>query len=397
MFKTFGLKNIKIFYLLAIFLNGWFISSNFLFFMERKISLEQIAIVEAIGVLIGIMMEVPSGLIADIIGKKKAIAAGGLFGLIGCLLIIQANSLYSFIIAQVLIFSGMAFYSGSVEAFGFDSLLEKDFAEKYDEVISSYTFLATIMTIISVSLGSLLYSIHPNMPWIAWGVFQGIVSILMIIATEPKIDSETYDLKKSFHSLKQGMQQLFQRRLQQYLIPIVGITIMTVLTRNLFEQAFGVYLGFDGNNLGYVLGGSLLIASPFGLMVPKIRERLKDRTIFSLSLIVYAVSFLIAFFNKSILSGILIYLLLSIITQIIQPLISITINSRVDSKYRSTTLSTLAFIGQIPYIIFLFFFPFLFEQKFIPKLLIIYITTYFLLFLSFQVISIAKPKKDDLS
>jgi hypothetical protein len=54
--------------------------------------------------------------------------------------------------------------------------------------------------------------------------------------------------------------------------------------------------------------------------------------------------------------GALVFLLLMTTEKFAQPLISVIINDRVESKHRATTLSTVALLAQIPYILLMLMF-----------------------------------------
>ncbi len=192
LFPTFSLHNIWAYYWLGIFLNGWFILPNWVFYFRQHISQIEIGWVEGAAVLIGILMEVPSGAIADLIGKKRTIIAGSLVIILGCLVLINAREFTNFLIGNILMFIGFSFQSGATEAFAYDSMKEKRKEHHYDTVVAKHTSISLGATLFSTFLGGFLYHISPEAPFYAWIVFLSISVPLLLSTSEPKIDTEHF-------------------------------------------------------------------------------------------------------------------------------------------------------------------------------------------------------------
>ena len=71
-------RNIYLFYLLSATMNFWFIASNWIYFWTKYMTFGQLGWVDAAGFGFAILLEIPSGAIADLFGKRKTI----LFGMI---------------------------------------------------------------------------------------------------------------------------------------------------------------------------------------------------------------------------------------------------------------------------------------------------------------------------
>ena len=79
LFPHSDIKNVKQFYWLSVFNNGWFINSNWIFlalvFMTKPI----LGLMDGLSVAIGMIVDLPSGAIADLIGRKKTIVFSRFF------------------------------------------------------------------------------------------------------------------------------------------------------------------------------------------------------------------------------------------------------------------------------------------------------------------------------
>ena len=105
--KVFPLRqipNIGRFYLLTAFNNLWFLAGNWIFYWLRYMTYGELGVMDALCFLFGLVMEVPSGAIADVIGKRKTIIIGMLLASAGFLTMGSANDIaplwIGFLLAQ---------------------------------------------------------------------------------------------------------------------------------------------------------------------------------------------------------------------------------------------------------------------------------------------------------
>lgn len=355
-FPDFGLKNIRLFYLLGIFLNGWFFLSNWTFYFLKYVTKTELGIIEGLPMLIGIILEIPTGALADLLGKKRIIIIGSIIQIIACLTIINSHSFLSFLIGNILVFIGVAFQSGSIEAFAYDSLKEKNLNEHYDTVITKYTTIGIITTIISTGIGGFLYSIKPWLPFLGWAIFLFFSVIVLWQTTEPAIDTYKFNFKNYCRQFKEGIAGLFGKQLRIYLFPILSLAIIIHLYQGIMRQSMATVFLFNGETFGYLLSLVLIPGAIVSFNFDKIKQKFSEKTILASTLTIYIFAFLLAIFARNILLGGLVFLIIMVIERIAEPLISILINHKIDSKHRATILSTEALIGRIPYIILVLFF-----------------------------------------
>ena len=371
-FPSFGVKNISTYYWLAIFLNGWFIMPNWVFYFRQHISQMEVGWVEGAAVLVGILMEVPSGALADLLGKKKTIIAGSLIIALSCIVLINASTFINFLIGNILMFIGFSFQSGATEAFAYDSMKVAGKEEYYDTVVAKYTSLSIAATLFSTFVGGYLYSLAPEAPFYAWALFMLISVALLIFTVEPKIDSEHFSGKAYLSHLKEGVKTLFSQRLRNYLIPILMLPITIKLYQGLVRQSMAGYFGYTGETFGYLFALVSIPSIYLSFKYDLFRKIWSNKTILLFNLFSYMCAFFIASITNNILWGGGVYLIINLTENITKPLISSLINERIDSKHRATTLSTLSLITQAPYIVLVTFFAYMTEKVNLPALFTIY-------------------------
>ena len=371
-FPSFGISNIQYFYWLTLFINGWFILPNWVFYFRQFITQTQVGLVEGIAVLIGIIMEVPSGVLADLLGKRNTLILGSLFQLISCLILINSTEFSHFLIGNSIMFIGFAFHSGATEALAYDSLKEKKKAEKYSEVIGKSSSITIAATLISTVIGGYLYGLNPTYPFYAWIVFLALSVIVLIFMKEPKVDTVRFNFHNYLVHLKEGTATLFNSNLRPYLLPLFTFAIFIKLYQGIVRQSTAAYFGYTGETFGYLFAAISIPAIYVSFKFAKLRNRFGDKRLISFSLFAFMLSFLVAATTNNPLIGAIYYLVINSIENVAKPLTSTIINEHTDSKHRATTLSTLALFSQVPYILLVTVFANMTETSNLPKLLIIY-------------------------
>lgn len=110
----------------------------------RGFSLVQIGFAESVFHVVSFCFELPSGVIADVFGRKKSLILSQAAFLVAALLMIFSESFPSVVLAVGATAFGYNFSSGSLEALAYDSLKRVGEAEKYDKFASTEFMLYQI-------------------------------------------------------------------------------------------------------------------------------------------------------------------------------------------------------------------------------------------------------------
>ena len=89
---------------------------------SRGLSIGEIGAVFAVHSVVAIALEVPSGALADIVGRRRVMLVGAALTVVSLLLFAFAQSLVTFMASVGLLAAGRALISGSLEAWYVDSL-----------------------------------------------------------------------------------------------------------------------------------------------------------------------------------------------------------------------------------------------------------------------------------
>ena len=105
-----------------------------LFWQENGLNTFEIFILQAIFSLAIVLLEIPTGAIADILGKKFSILLGNLLNFAGLLLYACSYSFVGFLISELVLALGIALLSGSSAAFLYDNLKEIGESDNYTKL-----------------------------------------------------------------------------------------------------------------------------------------------------------------------------------------------------------------------------------------------------------------------
>ena len=349
-------------------------TGNWLFFYERIISRQEMGIIAVISTVSGILFEIPTGALADLLGKKRVIQIGMFLPVVCYSVALLLQSFWGFLASETLIIISFAFLSGSFEAFAYDSLVERKLTIHFNHVESRRRILQSLAMILAPTIGGYLYTFDIRLPWIFGIVTFLLGSVLFsILATEPTVDTYSFNLSEYRRQLARGARTLFSQKTKAIIIPLFTFSAITFLSLNVVKQATGQYLGFQGDTLGYMFSIVAISQILIGFSFPKIQKKLGIRNGYLVCYALYAIVFLIASLSGgNVLLGGLVLVFLGSLPELTQPLGSIALNSAIPSNVRATTLSTLSMIGQIPYALLFLFFANMTLKENIPVLLLIF-------------------------
>lgn len=257
--QAFSSKNIKLFLWFRVLFNCRFYYPVLaIFFVDLGLSLSQYIVLNVIWAVTIVLLEVPSGALADIVGRKALVVFSSLIMVIEMSLLVFAPANGGWLLFAICAFNRIlagvaeAAASGADEALAYDSLTGENKSEQWDEVLSSLSKRMSIGMAMAVALGALLYDsatfswLHSNLnlPNISENLIiripvflcmlQGIAAL--IIALKLK-DPEIVKVKKTSAQLSTIFAQTLKAvswvaTTRMACILILGTMVIDAVTRN---------------------------------------------------------------------------------------------------------------------------------------------------------------------
>lgn len=333
-------SNILKYYLISIFGGFWFILPiSILYLQSFGLSYTQIGILEFVAGLFAILLEIPTGVFADLIGRKWSVFIACIFWVISMAMIGMGSTFIIFLVGFALWGISEAFFSGAISALLYDSLKKTKMEHKYLKIRGKMLLLSSIALIFGSILGAYLYGINIRLPWLVYAFTSLITVIIALTMTEPYKSNKKYNLTNQLDHIGESFKFTFTHKEVRWLIIFSVLSIVPIyIFLSLMEQPYLVKVGFSITSLGIIYamtrGGIGLLAT----FIFKIEEKLGEAVSFFLVTLIYAIGFiLLGLINLPIV--VLILILMYFARDYQNVLIETYINKHINSKQRATVLS----------------------------------------------------------
>jgi MFS family permease len=162
--SPFSLGNIRCFIAFRIFFNSRFYYPVFtILFLDYGLTIEQFAILNSVWAATIVIAEVPSGALADLLGRKHLLMITSVLMVVEMMLLsfvpLRNLSLvfWAFFLNRILSGLAEAMASGADEALAYDSLMEQGDARDWPAVLSLTMRLKSVIAMVTMAMGALLY------------------------------------------------------------------------------------------------------------------------------------------------------------------------------------------------------------------------------------------------
>lgn len=344
-------RNITLAYFLSFFGHCWFWLGIWVFYYLRFTDYAGIGILETVFILTSTVADIPTGAIADLLGKKLTLFSAFLLQGIGMIMMgLTPNAFFlgcSIFVASV----GGALYSGTLDALVYDSLKEQGNVNRYEKTIATIKSLSLIAPALAGAVGGFLYVMSPGLPFFFAAAAHGSALVLSLFLREPSVDTEKFSFNSFLHQTRQGFRELTKSAdIKTHTILLLSIGVIVVIVDEMLSSFLGVEFGFTASEIGIFWAVIYLVSAAFSQTTPFFRKIFGRRYalvftggIIALTLVLSpAAGFALGAFT---------ILVRSSFQTVFNNLTSVSINEHTESKYRATTLSTFNTIKNIPYVL----------------------------------------------
>jgi MFS family permease len=348
-------NNITIAYILTFAKNTWFWFGIWAFYYLNLTDYAGIGLVESTLVVTYTLFEIPTGAIADIIGKKFTIIVAFLFEAIGGYLIINAGGLNTLIISVFIMCVGGTLYSGTIDALIYDSLKQVGNEARYKKIIANITSISLLSHAVCSIVGGYLYLIHPTLPY--WGNFIGVSTglIFTFFIIEPKIDTVKFTFSNYINQTKQGYLQLIKTvEIKWQVITLVMVGGILTITSEMLDSFLGIEFGFKATQMGTVWAIILILSALVSQYSTKLKQVSNHLNYMYIVGILIAITLILSPVVGLVFGFITLLARISL-QGVFYNLSSEEINDMTESKYRATTISTFNMIKNLPYLLSAYF------------------------------------------
>jgi MFS family permease len=307
-----------------------------LFWEERGMTIQLVVYTEIIYAMTVVILEIPTGIIADKWGRKRMIILDALFGCMEFIILIYANEFWHFAIVVILSGIGHSASSGSINALLFDSLKEFGNESQFEKIlgrVNIFDYTAIIIASISGSLLSDRYNFEVNY-WLSL-IGMSISLIFSFLLVEPLL-SKSLDENISIIKYIKISIKFFSEKKTLGLVLFFGM--LTGAAINYIDEFWQIYIRDLGVSVIYFGVFSVLlmiIRFPGSILAYKVKKYLSYQTIIKLVLIIYSIGLIYIYVVRNYYSLIVI-LVLCLLSGIIEPIVTGYLHKQIDSTMRAT-------------------------------------------------------------
>lgn len=231
-------------------------------FYTQVITLPQLALINAVENIFSIFLEVPTGALADLIGRRRTIALGKILEATMFITMPFATNFISIFLLTLVGSLGSALVSGSDTAILYDSLKEQGREKEFGSIYAKLLMYYRGGLIISGLLGGQLFSLWRGLPHLFRGVFYLGSAWAASLLVEPSLDTQKFSWHRYFVQAKQGVYEItrnhFVKKLSIYYVIVAGITYSCIAYFNL---PFAYDFDFTPLQMGYIVPAAYVVST----------------------------------------------------------------------------------------------------------------------------------------
>ena len=312
------------------------------FYKANGLGMKDVMLLQGVYSVTIVVLEIPSGYFADVLGRKLSLVIGAIMGFFGFLTYSLSFGFWGFLIAETVLGIGQSFISGSDSALLYDTLLDQKREKEYIRFEGRITSLGNLAEAVAGTLGGLLAAASLRYPYIAqtFVAFIAVPSSLLLV--EPSRHKSLTKLRFS-DILKVVKFSLFDHKPLQRNILFSSIIGTATLTMAWFVQPFFEHIHLTLQMFGILWTALNLTAGIMSFIAYRIETRLGQiQSVLIIAVLVPAGYISLYFFHSAYALSIL--FLFYIVRGFATPVLKDYINRMTGSDKRATVLSVRNFI-----------------------------------------------------
>lgn len=307
-----------------------------LFWEQRGMTIQMVVYTEIIFAITVVLLEVPTGIIADKWGRKKMMVLSAFLGCCEFLILLFAMEFWHFAIVVFLAGIGRSASSGSENALLYDSLLLNGKEPSFEKHLGRLNACGFTSAIIAALCGSLLasrFDFEPNY-WISFASM--LVSLYVsLMLVEPAVKSNTDESIEIKEYIKASV-LFFRKNPGVCLVVLSGMVTGAAL--NFIWEFWQLYLNrldIPVVYFGLLSAAFMFLRLPGNMLAHALKSRFSYRTLLCGVTAVFAAGFLYVSVIKDYTGLVAIFLIL-LFSGIIEPIVTGYLHHRIDSSMRAT-------------------------------------------------------------
>ena len=310
-----------------------------LFFQQRGLDFTQIALLNSVYALTAIVCEVPTGVLADRFGRRRAMIAGALLMALGCLVNYRGQTFWVFALGEGLLALGLTLSSGADSAYLYDLLRDAGRADRYRALEGRATAAKLVGGALALLLGGLVARHHLADTYVVSSVIC-VAAAFMAMLLRERVMSIPHGGRVAFWSAVRSAGRIVLLRAPLRSAVLFSVVAFTLLRMGLYLQPTWLSAaGLDVAWIGAALAGLSLIGAVGAEGIETVRQRIGERSLVVLLPLVLGLCYLVLG-QVGLPIGLVLMSFHAIANGVYSPLSKELLNREItDSAQRATVLS----------------------------------------------------------
>ena len=310
-----------------------------LFWEERGMTIQMVVYTEIIYALTIVLLEIPTGIMADKWGRKRMLVLSALLACSEFLILLYATEFWHFALVVFMAGVSRSASSGSENALLYDSLLLQGKASSFEKQLGRLNACDLASAILAALCGSLIaskYGLELNY-WISLG--SALIALaLSFLLIEPAAASEDNSVKEAipFKTYIALSVRFFRTN------PSVSLVMLSAMVTGAamgyieeFWQLYVSRLGIPVVYFGVLSAAIMLLQLPGNLMAHMLLRWFSYRALIFMIMGVFAVGFTYVAISKDFI-GLTAMLIICLFSGVMEPIASGYLHHRTHSSMRAT-------------------------------------------------------------
>lgn len=332
-------RNTKIYYYYSTFAELLILGPILVLYLTAKgLSFTEIMALQSISAVGTVLFEVPTGAVADRIGRKQSIFLGALLWAASLSMYIAGKVYFVFILAELTFSLGAAFKSGADSALIYDSLKAESKEKEYQMVEGKARSYALYAQAIGSVIAGFVYEVNIYLPMIISIGFMIITALITLGFKEPPMLEEGSEKEGTYFKqiIESGKYVLSHEKLK-------AIVLFSMVFFIFYRAGYWYYQPYmeavkiPVKYFGIIFFIFNITAAFFSKRSSYIMNKTKPKTLTFMALLMIASFLLMGVFK--VWFGVLAILLQQVARGINRPVITKYMNKHISSDKRATILS----------------------------------------------------------
>lgn len=309
-----------------------------LFWEERGMTVPMVVMTEILYAVTIVLLEVPSGILADKSGRKRMIVLSTFLGCLEFLILVFATQFWHFALVVFLAAIGRSASSGAENALLYDSLRSEGKKADFEKIVGRMNAIDTVSIMLAALSGSLLagkFGFTFNY-WLSLGSMIIATSVTLLLKEPERGEGEEDHRSIPIKTYVTEAIRFFRSHPGVYAVILTGMAIGAAITYvDEFWQLYLALFGIPTATFGLFSAGLFLIRLPGSLLAYKLKEIMSMRAILLLVTAITAAGY-VYISSADNWTGLIALFLICLIAGVIEPLASGYLHHRIDSSMRAT-------------------------------------------------------------